>query len=291
MHLTVPPPPHLPHLAGALEGGYFQAANRAQVDAWRNLFGLPPSVRPGDPPLPPPPPKIAQSLFGQPPPMPGRNGAAPPPLPSPELLWAEIFSPEKDRPSYELKEANKAAKTRQGLYAGGAPPPAAPSLPTFTGTPTAPQACADADSSCVQASAGAASREAAEAASSGLMVPWAWPEGKALEGVRALQVASEQLTKALKKEGATDVKVESVDAGTAMRISATFGAGPLSAFTGGRDAVVFVLNSPSRTVSFRASSVGPDAAADESTRARNRARLLRVRAVLFTPFYGWKYAM
>ena len=49
---------------GGSEEGYFQAANRAQVDSIRNLFGFGPQAMPNGKAAPPPPPSIFGSPFG-----------------------------------------------------------------------------------------------------------------------------------------------------------------------------------------------------------------------------------
>ena len=265
---------------GGSEEGYFQAANRAQVDAIRNLFGLPPSgggeaaAQGGTP--------LAESLFAD------RPRASPPPLPSPELLWKEVFGPESER----------RGRKKDSPLAGSPPngPGAAPSAvgggsvgaARVPATLTKPAACTDAEPGCIQTDAARA-----KAARSGMMMPWSWPEGKFLNGARALQTASEQLTGALKAEGAFDIKPEKIDGGNAIRVTAAFGAGPLSPISGVRDTVEFILTSSTRTASFRAASTAGGVfpfSSNDATLSRNRNRLLRVRARLFGGRFGWECA-
>ena len=81
---------------------YFFEANRAQQDAIRNLFGFPPTRRPGEPP-PPPPGPLFYSPFAEPPPPPAPP--ARPPEQGGSLYSQELL--ESMEESKQLREVYK----------------------------------------------------------------------------------------------------------------------------------------------------------------------------------------
>ena len=88
---------------------YFVQANRAQQDAIRNLFGFPPTRRPGEPPPPPPPPLFYSPFASSPPPPP--VAPARPPLPTGQTEQGSLYSQElleSMEESKQLREVYKA---------------------------------------------------------------------------------------------------------------------------------------------------------------------------------------
>jgi len=111
------------------------------------------------------------------------------------------------------------------------------------------------------------------------MVPWGW------EASKSAASAAEDLRKVLKKSGASSVRVET-QAGV-VRVLATFDVNPFA-----HDDAEFVLTSSTSTAAFRAAaSMGAvwPFSDNEHVQARNKKRLLKVRATLFSK-YGWSCA-
>ena len=265
-------------MAALTDEGYFEAANRAQIDAIKALFGLPPSERTqeilkkrGPLPPPPPPPPPLMGFFGAPPapPAPGASGPAPPPMPFAEWFGSGPFAPPGAPGS------------------SPPPPPPMPSPPMTTTLPdemesgssssglgedtdgATPTACTKNEAGCVQTDP-----RGAKAVKAGLMVPWELPEGV------PLPAATEQLLKALRSEGASAAAQQSLSRG-ATRVTASFSGGPFGFVT---DDIEVVLSASSKTAAFRAASSDPGVfpfSSSDTARKRNRDRLLRVRRRLF----------
>ena len=96
------------------------------------------------------------------------------------------------------------------------------------------------------------------------------------------------LEKALKRDGAKDIKITTIPAYpySAIRIVASFGGGPFGFVS---DDVEFILDASSKTAAFRAASSSPGLwpfSDTETARRRNRERLLHIRKYLFER-KGW----
>ena len=238
-------------VAALTDEGYFEAANRAQIDAIKALFGLPPSERTqeilkkrGPLPPPPPPPPPLMGFFGAPPapPAPGASGPAPPPMPFAEWFVAgRLLRLERPDPHHHHRPMPSPPMTTTTLPDEMDSGSSSSGLGEDHGRRYTDRLHQERGRMRTDRSE---RRQGGESGSNGAV--------GAARGSPA-PAATEQLLKALRSEGASAAAQQNLSRG-ATRVTASFSGGPFGFVT---DDIEVVLSASSKTAAFRAASSDP----------------------------------